>query len=74
MAAERIKLFQFRGIVRDYCLEYITENPDTTPEEAIPAVKQRLKEDFGESPWLEVLLQLVEKLLPLLLLLFTKRS
>lgn len=63
-----------RGVVRDYILEYLRDNPDATVESAMPAVKDRLKEDFGASPWLEIILLLAETLLPLLIELLTKRD
>lgn len=66
--------FQMRGIVRDYIFDHFKDNPDATVESATPAVKDRLKEDFGASPWLPILLLLVETLLPLLLELLTKRD
>lgn len=71
---KRLRRAQLRGLVRDYCVEYITENPGATNEEAIPAVKDRIRGDFGSSPWVEILLVLVEVLLPILLELLGKNE
>ena len=62
-----LRRFQLRGVVRDYCLQYLHENPGATPAQAIPAIKESLRGDFQDSPFLETLLRLVEVLLPLLL-------
>lgn len=71
---KRPRRFQMRGIVRDYILDHLKENPDATVESAMPEVKDRLKEDFGASPFLAIILVLVETLLPLLIEMLRNRD
>lgn len=55
------------GLVRDYILEEIDANPSGTIDQIRQSVSLRLREDFGETPeWLDLLLKLLEMLLPLI--------
>ena len=65
----RVKM---RSLVRDYLLDYMEDNPDATEADAIPAVKDQIKDDFEGSPFLEFLLALIEILAPLLIPLLLK--
>ncbi len=60
-----------RGVVRQMITEYLSVNKDATLSSATPAIKDRIRGEFGSSPWLELLLKLVDVLLPLLLELFS---
>jgi len=60
---------RLRGIVRDYILDAHEETPDISADELKAEVRERLQEDFKASPWLKVLLQLLQVLLPILIVL-----
>lgn len=58
---------RMRGLARDYLLEYMEENPGASTADAVPVVKDRIRADFGNSPFLDFLLSLIELLAPLLI-------
>jgi hypothetical protein len=65
---------QIRQLIRDYFQEYRLSGGELTYEAAYPAIRDAILADFSESPWLELILEILKILLPLLLLLFAKRD
>lgn len=61
-----MRRFQAAAVARQYVAEYLAENPGATIDEARAEVGSRLNDDFGASPWLELILKLLLEWLPLI--------
>lgn len=61
-----MRRIQAGQIARHYVLEYLSENPGATIDEAKAEVASRVNDEFGSSPWLELILKLLLEWLPLI--------
>lgn len=61
-----MKRIQAAKLVRLQILSYLDENPVATIDEARATISSELKDEFGASAWLELLLKLLVELLPLI--------
>ena len=67
-----VRRFQIFTIVRDYFFEYQSEETELTVESALPLIKGRIRSDFRESSFLELLLLTCDQQIPLFVRLFKK--
>ncbi len=61
-------------LVRLQILGYLRDNPQASIEEAKASVSQEISDEFSSSPWLQLLLQLLLELLPLIFATRKERS
>lgn len=61
-----MKRIEAAKLVRLQILGYLRDNPGATIEEAKADLAQEIRDEFGESSWLELLLKLLVELLPLI--------
>lgn len=65
---------ELRQIIRDEFFAYRSRGGSMRTEDAVPAIRDRIQEEYGESDYILVLLELVAVLVPLLLKLFSKEK
>lgn len=58
-----------RRLVEDRVIGHVQQNPSASYEEVYSGVADGMREDFGETDWLELLLKVLQMVLPLLLVL-----
>ena len=56
-----------RGMVRDYILDAREANPHGDPQEWLTEARDRIKEDFGDTPFLDFLLEILREYGPVII-------
>lgn len=69
-----MRRIQAAKLVRLQILSYLEDNPGATIDEALAAIAGELKDEFGKSAWLELMLKLLVELVPLIFAANKERS
>jgi len=66
----RQRRLRLRALVRDYILEDFDAHKDSEPDDRKQRVERRLRDDFGFSPLILVIIKILIQLLPVFIDLF----